>query len=657
MLAQFASPEVCSKPLDRGSVVLSKFTSKWPVTAIAIFVFGLIIALRGLGLFQQIELSVTDQATVIRAATDRSPNVTVVLITDDDIVNRGWPLSDGVLAEALERIAAYDPVSIGVDIYRDFPVGEGQAKLDELLERDERINWVSKFPDVLGVGVEPPAVLAQTTRRGFADIVIDDDGVVRRALLFLDDGERFETSLAIAMTAPFLAAQGFDITGSDKDPDVLAIGQIALPPIESNEGPYVGAEAAGYQIPLDYARGESAVAKVSLSEVWEGTAPRELLEDRFVLLGVGAATVKDAFLTPVAKGGATFGVVLHGMIVDQILRHGLENAPRQSALSPIADHLWLLLTALVGAALGATAQSPIRLTLGFFALISAELAVAAAAFAALLWPPIAPAIATAILSSGVGAVHAAWRQRMERRTIMSLFSRHVSGEVAEAIWNDRETFLSGGTPKPQRLIATVLFSDIRGFTPLSESLSEEELMEWLNTYMAEMSDCVLSNNGVIDKYIGDAIMAVWGAPVPSSTEEERDNDARRAACAAMAMSDRLDALNARSREKGLPEIGARIGIHTGPLVAGTLGSQDRLEYTVIGDTVNVAARLESAASRILEDPAYCRATAIAVSAATKARMGLGFETYPLGELALKGKSGGTAAYSLVGAGRGNVKGT
>ncbi len=619
--------------------------------------FGLIAALRGLGLFQQIELSIADHVTVIRAAPDHSANVTVVLITDDDIVNRGWPLSDGVLAEALERIAAYDPVSIGVDIYRDFPVGEGKAKLDALLQREERINWVSKFPDVLGVGVEPPAVLAQTARRGFADVVIDDDGVVRRALLFLDDGERFETSLAIAMTAPFLAAQGVGIAGSDLDPDILAIGEIALPPIEADEGPYVGAEAAGYQIPLDYARGESAVSKVSLSEVWDGTAPRELLEDRFVLLGVGAATVKDAFLTPVTKGGGTFGVILHGIIIDQILRHGLENAQRQSALSPMADHLWLLLTALAGAALGATAQSPVRLAIGFFILVSAELAIGAAAFAALLWPPLAPAIATAILSSGVGAVHAAWRQRMERRTIMNLFSRHVSGEVAEAIWNDRETFLSGGAPKPQKLMATVLFSDIRGFTPLSESLSEEELMEWLNSYMAEMSDCVLSNNGVIDKYIGDAIMAVWGSPVPSATEKERDSDAQCAARAALAMADRLDALNARSREMGLPEIGARIGIHTGPLVAGTLGSQDRLEYTVIGDTVNVAARLESAASRIFEDPACGRATAIAVSAATKARMGNGFETESLGELALKGKSGGTTAYSLVGERRANAKGT
>ncbi len=183
-------------------------------------------------------------------------------------------------------------------------------------------------------------------------------------------------------------------------------------------------------------------------------------------------------------------------------------------------------------------------------------------------------------------------ERNEKAQLMRIFCRHVSEEVAEEMWRERAQFLSGNRPRPQLLTATVLFADIRGFTSISERLAPEALFDWLNEYMEAMSKIVSAHRGMVNKYIGDAIMVVFGTPIPRSSEEEIALDAKCAADCALAMSEALQTLNADFVKRGLPAIEIRVGIFTGPLTAGTLGSTQRLEYTVIGDTVNIASRLE-----------------------------------------------------------------
>ena len=152
--------------------------------------------------------------------------------------------------------------------------------------------------------------------------------------------------------------------------------------------------------------------------------------------------------------------------------------------------------------------------------------------------------------------------------------------------------MAGSRPHPQRLTATVLFTDLEGFTSVSECLGEQALMDWLATYLDVMSQQVMAHGGVINKYMGDAIMALFGVPIPHTSAAEISQDAVHAVQCALAMRRELIQLNRRWRDQQQPTIRMRVGIYTGPLVAGTVGSAERLEYTVYGDTVN-ASRLES----------------------------------------------------------------
>lgn len=171
----------------------------------------------------------------------------------------------------------------------------------------------------------------------------------------------------------------------------------------------------------------------------------------------------------------------------------------------------------------------------------------------------------------------------QRERIREIFGRYVTRQVADEI-------LSGRVPLGgQRTTATVLFADIRGFTRLSEELDPEEVVALLNEYLGAMVTCVLDGGGVVDKYIGDAIMALFGVPVSSGSPEL---DAQAAVRCAVKMSAALDELNARRVAAGGTPVELGIGVHTGEVVAGNIGIPERMEYTVIGDTVNLCARIE-----------------------------------------------------------------
>ncbi|MEM9302280.1 MAG: adenylate/guanylate cyclase domain-containing protein, partial [Pseudomonadota bacterium] len=169
------------------------------------------------------------------------------------------------------------------------------------------------------------------------------------------------------------------------------------------------------------------------------------------------------------------------------------------------------------------------------------------------------------------------------KRVRSTLSRYLPGQVAERVLTDPENNLGGVAQT-----ATVLFSDIRSFTSISETIGARATVSMLNEYFSAMAEAVLVNNGIVDKYIGDAIMAVFG--VPFTTESDADN----AVLASISMLGRLDALNRRREARGEAPISIGIGLSTGEVVAGNVGSSRRMDYTVIGDTVNLAARLESA---------------------------------------------------------------
>ncbi|MCB9741443.1 MAG: HAMP domain-containing protein [Alphaproteobacteria bacterium] len=187
----------------------------------------------------------------------------------------------------------------------------------------------------------------------------------------------------------------------------------------------------------------------------------------------------------------------------------------------------------------------------------------------------------------------------QREQIRDIFGRYVTRQVAEEILSGRVQL--GG----ERRTATVLFADIRGFTTLSEQLDPEEVVALLNEVLGTMVRCVLDEGGVLDKFIGDAIMALFGVPLSSGDPKE---DAEAAVRCAMEMSAALDNLNAQRRQLGRPAVELGIGIHTGELVAGNIGIPERMEYTVIGDTVNLCSRLEGLTKQLHHRILISRAT-------------------------------------------------
>jgi adenylate cyclase len=150
----------------------------------------------------------------------------------------------------------------------------------------------------------------------------------------------------------------------------------------------------------------------------------------------------------------------------------------------------------------------------------------------------------------------------------------------------------------------VLFMDIRGFTSIAETLPSQQLLPWLNQYFETMTDCIMKHGGMVDKYIGDEIMAVFGAPLPRTRPEEIQADAIAALHAALEMHERLRSLNQHLAAQNLPLIKFGIGIHTGQLIGGTVGNRHRINYSLFGDTVNIAARLESMTKALPEEAPF-----------------------------------------------------
>lgn len=188
-------------------------------------------------------------------------------------------------------------------------------------------------------------------------------------------------------------------------------------------------------------------------------------------------------------------------------------------------------------------------------------------------------------------------QLQEKKKLTKIFSKYVSAQVVDELMKNPDSTQLGG--KKQK--TTIMFSDIRGFTPMSEKMQPEEVVSMLNEYFSTMSGTIFSWNGTLDKYIGDAIMALFGAPIKG------EDDELRAVTSAVEMQRKLKPLNEELAKAGKPRIGMGIGINTGEVVVGNIGSENRLEYTAIGDSVNLASRLCSVAKAgqiIISDHTY-----------------------------------------------------
>jgi adenylate cyclase len=616
----------------------------------SVLVVSLVYAAIGVGresgLFEPVELLAYDTLVRVRAATATvdEPPIAIVGADEADLNRWGWPLSDAHLAAAIERLAALQPRVIGIDLYRDLPRPPGGEELRRALLRHANVIVAYKFGGGDETLIPPPESLRGTDRAGFADALPDSGGIVRRTLLFLDDGATSHMSLPLRLALEYLGTEGIALAPDPERPEHVRLGRTTLPPFEANDGGYVGADDRGYQILLDFRDGERPFRQVTLSHLLDGAVAPDLVRGRIVILGVNADSVKDFFFTPFSRGFGearlTFGDQLHAHVVAQLLRHALRDLRPTRPMASVAAALWILAWCAAGGFLGHRLQSPLALAAGLVGGLLTLAVISIAAFNASVWLPVvmpgAGWIGSAMLVTALISKH----EKAQRAMLMQIFARNVSPEIAEAMWQQRERFMEGGRPRPQRLIATVLFTDLKGFTSISETQDAQALMEWLNTYMETMTNVVLDHGGVLDKFIGDAIMAVFGVPIARSTRAGIAADASRAVDCALAMDAALERLNETWRNEGRPVAQMRVGIFTGPLVAGTLGSARRMNYTVVGDTVNTASRLEN----FDKDVAADRTCRILIGAPTLALLDGRYAVRPVGEQALKGKTQAVAVY-------------
>jgi adenylate cyclase len=594
------------------------------------------------GVFQGLELRTFDQLLLKHPAIEIDNRIVVIGETEPDIRRFGHPLSDKVLADALQILEKAGTRVIGVDKYRDVAVAPGTEELKSVLQKHTNIVWIFFASDSKDF-IPAPAILENNPERtGFNNVIEDADGISRRGLLFLDMADNTYYSFPLLLTLHYLAAE--NITAGSDEQGNLSLNGISLKPIDSNFGAYIDVDAGGYKIMLDYPGLPQSFRFFPLSDLLDNKIPAESLKDKIVLMGGTAPSLSDYRLLP--NQMKRFGVENHAYFVSQLLNTAINKKPPLHAWSDNYEFLWLLFWCLIGALTGFRRGSLFRL----FTLVTIEATVLVGVNIILLnqswWIPFVAPMLGWISSLALSILYFSSQERTERRQLMQLFASHVSPEIATNLWNKREQFFNEGGVRPDTLTATVLFTDITSFTSIAEKMEPLVLMQWLNEYMGEMSSLVTVHNGMVNKYIGDAIMAIFGVPVKRKTETEIANDAENAVRCAVNFNSRLVELNKKWQERGLPTITMRVGIYTGSLVAGSFGGVVRMEYTVIGDTVNTAARLESF-DKTLSPPDEKNPCRILIGETTHNYVTTRYETAVVGEFQLKGKNEYSKIYQII----------
>lgn len=410
-----------------------------------------------------------------------------------------------------------------------------------------------------------PAIAEGTLATATINVTVDDDGSVRRVPLVWDYGGRYYMPLGLGM-ARRLLPPGAELSYATGDTSVR-FGDRALT---------VDARARAH---LNYLRGFPSFPHISAADVLDGTVAPDALRDKLVFVG-RTEEIEDRYPTPLDP--LRPGVDIHATLAHNIL-HG-ELLHRGSAWSAIAAILILggLIAALQLRAIRRHSNwivggGALLITAGY--LVAAQLAFSRGLVLLDVVAPVASGVLVTLASLTAGLA----TEGRERAQLRAAFSQYVSDQVVERIATNPDLARLGG----ERRELSVLFSDIRGFSRLSEGLEPEVLSQVLNEYLTPMTEQVMRDGGMLDKYIGDAVMAVYGAPL------EQPDHAARACRTALAMQRMMADINARFRARGWPEIAIGIGVNSGAMAVGNMGSAARFDYTVIGDAVNLSARLEA----------------------------------------------------------------
>lgn len=617
---------------------------------------SLLLVAQQLGLLQPLELAAYDQMLRLRPDRGPDPRLLVVEISQADM--EALPdavISDATFAQLLTQLQRHQPAGIGVDAFLEPPYPPGTEQLKAQLLRPNVISITS-----LGNQEserKPPPQGIPAAQIGFSDLPIDPDGVIRTSTLLPFDPQFQYPSLSLRLVQQYLAAgcPGYtpqkvslpcqDITFRAARNGQYQLGSVPLRRLQATDGGYQTLDDRGYQFLLDYRAAHNAIPSITLTQALNGADPK-LIRNKIVLIGYSAPIVKDLFLTPFSATAAgnrqTPGVFLHAQMASQLLSTTLDGRSLFWFWPDWVEILWLMGWASTGVTLTWLTRKPLILLGGGVALLALLFASSFGLFLLRGWIPIAAPAFGFVFSTGAAIAYKQYQTQQQQQIVMRLLGQQTSPEIANALWEGRHHLTQAGRLSGQMLTATILFSDIKGFSSISEERSPADVMAWLNQYLALMSDEVQHHQGVINKFVGDGIMAVFGVPIARTEFAAIAADAQNAVWCALAMRQRLEELNQAWQQQGLPLVQMRVGIFTGSVMVGSLGGTSRLEYGVIGDSVNTASRLESCEkARQIDD---CR---ILIAQETLDYLQNQFAVEAWGHLPLKGKQRPVAVYRVL----------
>jgi adenylate cyclase len=527
-----------------------------------VLILGVGITLTGLGVLayatdalEELEHDTVDARFSIRDE-DPPPSDLVVVKIDDvtfDELELRWPFPRRMHGKVIDAIAADDPIAIGYDVQFSEPSDDFNSDLalaEAIAAGKGRVVLATTEVNRRGEGKfigSPEKVLEEELngRLGNGLFPNDSGGVIRRMSHTVDGMETLGVATVEAGT------------GEQVDPDE----------VDDEDGAWI-----------DYHGPPGTIETVSFSRVLRGRTPDGFFRDKYVLVGPSAPSLQDIHPTSVSGEELMAGAEIQANAIDTVRRgFPLTSAP---------GWLNIALIAVLGMAapVASLRFSPLRalaiaLAVGALFTVAAQLAFNSGTVLAFVYP-----VGTLLaVSVGVLALHYL-TVAFERERVRDLFARFVPEDVVDDVIDRADGLRLGGVQRE----GTVMFSDLRGFTSFAEKMPVDQVIEVLNRYLTEMSDAILDHGGTLVAYMGDGIMAVFGAPV-----EQGDHADRALAAAREMIGPRLERFNDYLRSEGIGE-GFRmgVGLNSGQVMSGNVGSERRLEYTAIGDTTNTAARLE-----------------------------------------------------------------
>lgn len=529
--------------------------------------------------FYLLENDIQDRLTIEEQQGDL--RIKILGIDDASLNEVGrWPWSREILADVADTLLTSGAKAVWFDLVFSEPSQNSaqDEKLQTLVQSYEHLYLSSYFnfvteQDVAGaldyISYQEPIFDIPDEQVGHINVFQDQDRVVRKNILGvpMKDGQ-IVPAISVRL-ANLLLPEDSEIH-FNKETNSWYRGNEAIKTNARNE------------VIFSYASNprQSSFDVFSIKDVMNGAIPADYFSDSLVLIGPYTVGLQDQYLTPMSKTIPMNGVEIHANTIQSLTEGHLFDE-----LAPISGLILVIGLSGIGYLVMELIRSKylILIALGLVVLYIIVFLFVFNQFN-IIFPLFYPLLAIIFIYIATIVTHFV-EEQLEKRRITTIFGRYVSKNIVDDLINTKEDVTVGG----ERKDVTLMFVDIRGFTPLSEKMEPEEVVEVLNEYLELCSQAIFKYEGTIDKFMGDGIMVIFGAPVA------QEDHALRAVNTALAMQEQGKALTKRLEENYGHAVAFGVGINSGPAIVGNIGSQDRLDYTAIGDTVNLAARLESIA--------------------------------------------------------------